>query len=122
VTGDGALSGPATVLFTDMVGSTELMVALGDITFDGLRGAPGGWSGRSSPVAAPRRRWSPSNGSVQAVAAEGMAQGLPFEESGEQVERVFAVFAAGVDVARMMAKRWAPVGLCCSLAMRHHSP
>jgi class 3 adenylate cyclase len=37
VIGD-AVSGTATVLFTDLVGSTELMVALGDTAFDGLRG------------------------------------------------------------------------------------
>lgn len=33
----GTVSGTATVLFTDLVGSTELMVRLGDTAFDALR-------------------------------------------------------------------------------------
>jgi class 3 adenylate cyclase len=37
VTG-GTTSGTATVLFTDLVGSTELMARLGDVAFDALRG------------------------------------------------------------------------------------
>ncbi|MGH8972787.1 MAG: ATP-binding protein, partial [Acidimicrobiia bacterium] len=34
----GPSSGTATVLFTDLVGSTELMARLGDVAFDALRG------------------------------------------------------------------------------------
>jgi class 3 adenylate cyclase/tetratricopeptide (TPR) repeat protein len=37
VAGEGLLSGTATVLFTDLVGSTELMARLGDSAYDGMR-------------------------------------------------------------------------------------
>src|SRR5437879_8601039 len=38
VTRDGRSSGTVTVLFTDLVGSTDLMTRLGDLVYDQLRG------------------------------------------------------------------------------------